>query len=190
MTATGVTRCGPGSGFGWSWAAAAQHGEHAACENGREPAHAVPAPWCLRVAGLARGWGRRVVLGWTVLVCGPRLRQVVVEDCWAHRGLLCCAVAGVCLPPGVARGLQRYPANGVEGWLKSCCRGQAAGLARAAAGRRGWPGCGVKLPAWVAMAPGLSTARCLCWLPAVVPMADDACMRQVGERWARGGWGA
>jgi hypothetical protein len=51
------------------------------------------------------------MLSLAVPICGPGLRQVVVEDCWAHRGLLCCALAG---------GIQRDSANGVGEWLKSC----------------------------------------------------------------------
>ena len=63
--------------------------EHAAHEYGREPAYPVCAVCCSCVAGPALGLGWRARQGLVVPICGPGLFQAVVEECWAHRGLLC-----------------------------------------------------------------------------------------------------
>jgi hypothetical protein len=55
-----------------SWAAAAQHGEHAARHNGREPAVVVFGRGCSRAAGC--GPGPRIAPGWAVQIRDPGLR--------------------------------------------------------------------------------------------------------------------
>ena len=165
----------------------AQYGEHAARENGREPAYAVPARGvCVWRARSGAGWRRRAGPDSAGLRSG--FGQAVVEDCWAHRALLLRALAGVCLGQ-VWREEHSEIRRRAEGSLKSCCRGGRP-IGRPAAGRRGQAGGGLKRSVGGHAVSDLSTADCLCWLPAVVPMADDACVCPGGERWARGGSGA
>ena len=67
-----------------SWAAA-EHGAQAARHHGGEPAGVREGRG---MAGPARGPGGCSTLCLPVTVCGPGLCQAVVEEGWAHRGLL------------------------------------------------------------------------------------------------------
>src|SRR5262245_17555614 len=70
-----------------SWAAA-EHGGQPARYHGREPAGAMGARGGRGRLGPARRLGWCITLRLAVRVCGPGLCQAVVEEGWAHRGLL------------------------------------------------------------------------------------------------------